>query len=534
MKRYIDVLKECLGTIYSGCPLKVFFLLFALYAVGWYWGLPSEFDADADAPVPYSPLAFVSDYFNPQIAEKYPATHQILLLPFYGIYLVLMKLKGDVQSISPIWPHGFRNPSEVFSALIVISRVISTFMAVSIIFCLRKFHWKEFDRSSQYVAMVLMAGNGVFTYYARAGNFDVPYLFWWALSLVYLSIYIFESSSGIKPLIISAIFSALSIGTKDQAAGLVLGSGLIILLVHSETTRTLVVRFRHALAFTTVTLFVYIIVAVLPQPVRWMNHVGFWGGFVASGVTDYIQYESSWRGHLGLLRESAYRLSHIISPVGILFSVIGMIILIKSGRYRIVAFLSIPIISYYALIIFNIRFVLERYLLPIAFLLVISAGIGVGVILQYLKGKNRIIYFVANFAVILVLAYHAISGYFPITYAQIFDIKRALAESIPSHVARGSIILWCGKEANFPNTLVYENYKLSLPPGERPWSKRAEHVFVPYEPDFAYILSDSHQLFEQKDANLIQIWRYPDWINNSLHVRLTNEYYLYKKIRGRR
>src|SRR6516162_6712658 len=109
MKRNIDVLKECLGTIYSGCPLKVFFLLFALYAVGWYWGLPSEFDPDADAPVPYSPLAFVSDYFNPQIAEKYPATHQILLLPFYGIALVLMKLKGDVQSVSPIWPHGFRN-----------------------------------------------------------------------------------------------------------------------------------------------------------------------------------------------------------------------------------------------------------------------------------------------------------------------------------------------------------------------------------------------------------------------------------------
>src|SRR5262249_15804981 len=161
--------------------------------------------------------------------------------------------------------------------------------------------------------------------------------------------------------------------------GLVLGSGLIILLMHSETTRTLAVRVRHALVFTTVTFFVYVLVAVLPQPVRWMSHVRYWTRFLSSpAVTDYIQYERTCHGQLELLWGSAYRLSDIISPAGILFSISGAIILIKSRRYRKVAFLLIPIISYYALIIFNLRFVLERYLLPIAFLLVIFAGIGVG------------------------------------------------------------------------------------------------------------------------------------------------------------
>ncbi len=529
LKRHLALFKERSVTICANGYLKLMLFLVALYAPGWSWGLPSEFDSATDSPVPLSPLAFVADYFNPHIAEKYPATHQVLLLPFYGMLLLFWKLKGDIQSISLVWPYGFRDPSQVFSSLIIVSRVISSFMAAATILSLTKLHFKEFDKASQYFAMILVAGSGVFTYYARVGTVDVPYLFWWAISLVYLSFYIFDYTATIKAIVMSAIFSALSIGTKDQAAGLVLGSGLIILLIQPESGTTPLTRFRHALLFALVTLVAYTIVAVLPQPMRWMNHLRHWT-LSSAAITDYIQFDNSFQGHINLLRATVYRLAHVISPVGIAFAVIGLLILIGSHSYRLIAFLLIPIISYYALIIFNIRFVYERFLLPVAFLLVILAGIGVISMLHSLRSKNRILYCSARFAVILALVYHFISGYLPVTYVQIFDLKRHLTTAIASYVPKGSTIVWKGKEVNLPNSAVYQNYKLILPEGKGPWAKSVVHVFGPYDADFAYILSDNQQLVDQKDAELLHVWRYPDWINRSIPFNLIErQYYLYKR-----
>jgi hypothetical protein len=74
--------------------------LIVFYGVGVYWGLPSEFSAAVDSVVPYSPLAFIAEYSRADIAEKYPATHQLLLLPFYVIAFLFLLVTGKLCSPS--------------------------------------------------------------------------------------------------------------------------------------------------------------------------------------------------------------------------------------------------------------------------------------------------------------------------------------------------------------------------------------------------------------------------------------------------
>ena len=65
----------------------VFLVIF--YSLGIYWGLPSAFSPAGDSPVPLNPLAFIGEWSNPHVAQKYPAVHFILLLPIYSIALLL-------------------------------------------------------------------------------------------------------------------------------------------------------------------------------------------------------------------------------------------------------------------------------------------------------------------------------------------------------------------------------------------------------------------------------------------------------------
>jgi hypothetical protein len=197
----------------------------------------------------------------------------------------------------------------------------------------------------------------------------------------------------------------------------------------------------------------------------------------------------------------------------------------------------LPIISYYGLFIFNIRFVYERFLLPVAFLLLIVAGIGVSSSLRALQKKTWA-YNCARLAIAVALAYHFLSGYLPITYLQVFDIKADASESVGSYVAPGSSILWNGVYVNLPNAVVYEHYRLVLPPGEDIPQKSMKHAFAEEGSGFLYILSDNPELvdagnrvlLDEKEAELVHSWQYPAWVRNGIHFNIQpRQYFLYQK-----
>ena len=46
-------------------------------------------------------------------------------------------------------------------------------------------------RAWVWVGLLVIGTNGVFVYYSRVGNLDLPYTFWWGVSLFFLWRYFF-------------------------------------------------------------------------------------------------------------------------------------------------------------------------------------------------------------------------------------------------------------------------------------------------------------------------------------------------------
>jgi len=268
---------KCTGTIKAMISKKIVPILFTvlliiLYIPGVFWGLPSEIVSEKDSQIPFGPLAFVADYSNPSLANQYPDVHYILLVVIYAGVFLFHKIIGNLHTISSTWPYGFQNPAAAFSMLILVSRLVSVSMGIAIILCMKKFLAKNISKTGLYFSLTLLAVSGVFTYYSRTTTLDIPFLFWWVLSLVFLWNYIFTERKEGKYLVVSAIFSALSLGTKDQAAGLIFGSVLVLLFIgaQEQNRNQLKVRVKQTGLFVVIVLFTYLFVAVLPQPFRWI------------------------------------------------------------------------------------------------------------------------------------------------------------------------------------------------------------------------------------------------------------------------
>lgn len=510
--------------------IVIFLIFIVLLGIAVTWGLPSAFPSEVDSLAPLSPLAFVGDYSNPNIAEKYPATHQILTLVFYTAVIVFFKVTGQLGILSSSWPFGFTDPSYAFSILILVSRLISVVMATLTIITYEKIFFDEPAGEKKiriWFSMLLLAGSGIFTYYARTANLDVPYLFWWVFSFVFLWKYIFGEPKT-KYLILVAVFSALSIGTKDQAAGLVFGTFVIILLVKPNNKWEGFSAIRSLLLFGAILLITYFLVAVLPQPYRWLEHIKLLS-LSSRSVAPFVQFDFSYLGYLNLIREILIYITRIISPLGLLLSCIGTIALINKRQHKELLVLLIPVVVYLGVFVLPIRFVYERFLLPVAYIFIVLAGIGVVSTYKFLKERLSQSWLIGA-VISVVIALQFVSGYIPVTYMQVvFDQKKVLANQIENYIPKGSIVMWEGRVTGFPNSNVYENYIFIRPEDYHPDKTFGSVLKAGDMSNVPFILSES-PLEDLDGYRLMNQWVYPEWIKRKAFKQLINEYYLYSKI----
>lgn len=507
-----------------------------LYGLGLFWGLPSVLSAASDSPAPLGPLSFVADYHDPNKSYIYPAVHQLLLACVYGVILVGCKLFGYLGSLSSAWPYGFSDPTTVFSAFILASNVVSLLMGLVVLVLLKRV--RPTESYAAWFPMLLLAASGVFAYYARVANMDMPYLCWWMLSYVCLWHYVVSSRPRRRLLLLSAAGAALAIGTKDQSAGLILGSGLILLFIPARgAAGGWATRIKSAALFSCALLAAYALVAVAPNPGRWLHHVRF-------VTSDHVlpEYEQSLRGQVLLFGRFLVRLSHVMSPLGIALGVVGLCVLARLRKYRETLVLLLPVVAYYVSIIAKVRSTEERYLLPIAILLAVSGGVAVGAGLAAAHERARQLRALTLGAIAVVLMQQFVWGFIPVTYTQLFDARRALARELGEVVPPGAPLLIVDMPSfNVPNRHVYDRYPLMHPPGEKlfPPSTHGENLFHPYDPTQRFILAGSlttqtawpnvQSNWPDTDVELIRQWTYPTWIKAHVHVPSVYEFYLFRR-----
>jgi hypothetical protein len=513
-----------------------FALLVVFLAVlpGIFWGLPSAITPQDDAPVPLGSLLFFSDYLKSHKDITYPAFHQILLLPPCVIALGIYWIMGGISHISSSWPYGMHDPTGFFSALIIITNLVSALMGVALL----KTACPQMEKSRAWAwfALLLIGTNGVFVYYSRVGNLDLPYNFWWALCWLGLWRHLIEKKPFRSGLLLAGITAGCAIASKDQAVGLAAGAGLLLLLFSPQPSSTFRDRIRQSCLFGVALLITYLIAAVLPQPMRWWNHARF---VVSPHAPTSIPFTLS--GEVQILWTTLNQLSAVFTTPTLLLCVVGSIALFRSQRGQRFWLLALPLIGYY-LIIAKTRVVYPRFMLPFMIPVLVLATHGVALIGGYLaRWRLARLAWVGILLVLLVM--NVVLSYAPVTYAQVFDLKRTLAAELPPLLPLGSPLLISHMQSyEYPNGGIYDRYRLMKLPNEPivPASRHSSGIFKPLDKEVRYYLwgtgtsglpSNTPLPAMPLQGDLVREWRYPDWVRNTVLVPCIFEFKLYR-LRG--
>jgi hypothetical protein len=507
-------------------------LVFLLILPGLFWGLPSAISPQDDAPFPLGPLFFFAEYSKSHLDIIYPAFHQLLLVPLYAIAFGVYWLAGGISHLSSTWPYGLRNVSAFFSVLLILTNLVSAIMAVLLLRAC--FPFVERSRKWLWFALLIIGTNGVFVYYARVGNLDLPYNFWWALTLVGLWHYLIAGSPARTSLVPAGITAALAAGSKDQAAGLIIGAGFLLLLFAPAASASLRDRIRNAFIFSLTVVVVYFIFAILPQPIRWWNHARF-----VTSPHAPTQIPFSAAGELQIFWVTLQQLRNVFGISLLALAVLGAVYLFRSGRGLEFWILTLPLIGYYVVIIAKTRVAYPRFMLPFIFPMVVLVTHGVAWVADRFENRNARVAWSAILC--LYIGFNFVISYLPVTYAQVFDLKRQLAKELPSLLPTGSGLLISHMESyEYPNSEVYERYRLMRLPHEPivPTSRHTESLFLPLDNEVGYYLwgtgtaglpSNTPMPPMPLQGELVKQWKYPDWVRNGVLVPCILEFSLYRR-----
>jgi len=506
---------------------------FLLILPGLFWGWPSALTPQVDAPVPLGPLLFFAEYGNPSLNTVYPAFHQLLLLPIYAVAMAAYWVMGGISHLTSVWPYGFRDVSAFFSALILLSNLVSACMGLIILYLALRF--VDPHRNWAWVGTLMAAVNGVFVYYCRTGNLDIPYNFWWAVTLFFLWGYFIDDKHPRSSLFPAALASACAVGSKDQAVGLVVGAGLLILFCSTRRTGSIAARVRAAALFTLLLLIGYGVMAILPQPARWWHHARF---VVSDHAPTAIPLSPA--GEVQIFVLTVDWLVRVFTIPVLALVVVGAYFLFRNQRAREFWILAVPLISYYCVIIGKTRVFYPRFSLPFFIPVVVLVTHGAAFLAErvFAAPHARVVWTAALGGFIVVE--FAVS-YVPVTYAQVFDLKRQLAADLPAVLPRGSPLLISHMQSyNYPNRVVYDSYALMKLPQDpiQPPSRHAASIFRRLDKNVAYFLWGSGNAglpwnpvgdYPALTGELVREWRYPAWVKQKVLVPCIYEFALYRR-----
>jgi hypothetical protein len=221
-----------------------------------------------------------------------------------------------------------------------------------------------------------------FLYYGKAANVDLPYVFWWAASMV-VYLRLLETFS-LRDFVLFAMLATFAVCTKDQAYGLYLL--MPIPLVYRQwqrnrregapaaLSRAIFHPGMMAAAATVVVLFA-VIHNLAFNLAGFRDHVAF---MIGPGSENYRAFDKTLAGHAGVLRLTAHLVQEAFGWPLFVAGMAGFAIsLLRPDWRRGAVWLLVPIVSYYLGFIDVILYNYDRFVLPICVVIAIFAGFAI-------------------------------------------------------------------------------------------------------------------------------------------------------------
>jgi hypothetical protein len=335
-----------------------------LNAAGLWWGLPNIWAGDEVTPL--NVLSGLAQHFSHGWFFTYPPFHYYVLTAAFTPVLALDRVVGL--------------PPFVFDmVLLVIGRGVTVVMATVTVFSTYLIGRWAFGSWAAVFAAALMALVAPFLYYSKMANLDVPYLMWFAISLIFY-LRILEGGTS-WDYAWFALTATLAVCTKDQAYGLYALMPLPIVYERwranseSGTPRPLVrALFDRRIA---VAIGVAVVTFVVVHNIIFNS-----GGFVAHvqnligpQSTGYRAFEPTIAGRWALTRVTARIIQVSLGWPSFVVSAVGVIAALADPRTRRRAiWLLVPAVSYYVFFTNVILYNYDRFVLPLCFVFVLFGG----------------------------------------------------------------------------------------------------------------------------------------------------------------
>lgn len=366
--------------------ILIFSFFLNVYAI--WWGLPSFIGWAVDEVSPQRVLWAVSNYFSNGWYDTYPPFHYYVLTILYLPCLILHKLKiVDVQSLP------------TYTILFYLGRFLSVLMGTATVFVVYLCGREIYDNKSSLFAALITALNTPFIYYSKTTNVEVPYIFWFALSLLFY-IRILKHHKTADYLLFT-ITCVTSVCTKDQAYGFYILTGLFIIVNYYLYIKSINNKLKIAdlLQDRNIIICMFIGISLF---VIYHNILFNWNGFIGhikelAGPASYNSSEfldrpeNNISEHLKLFWRSLTDIRRSWGwPVSILCLLgLGATVIQNRKNYLLLSLL-IPALSYYVFFISVILYSRDRFMIPICIILSFFGG---KLVAELLRDKTLAILF---------------------------------------------------------------------------------------------------------------------------------------------
>jgi hypothetical protein len=340
-------------------------LILNLAGIG--WGLPGNW-APAELKPEYVREG-LSQHFSHGWFNTYPP-FQFYVLTVAMSPVLLLSYLGRISV----------DGAGVETFMVVIFRLISIAAAAGTLIATFLCGTLAFGRRAGLFAAAIVGVTTPFLYFAKTANVDLPYLFWFALSLVFYVRLL--NSSRTEDYLLFAATATLAVCTKDQAYGLYLLAPLVIIhqmwranrqAGRSQPLWRAVFNERLAMAAITAAVLFAAIHNLLFNLTGFIDHVRFMTG---GGSTAYRMFEPTQAGRMELLRLTVHIIEVSLGWPLFLVSLIGLLVAAATPRLRPVAvWLALPVVSYYLGFINVILYNYDRFVLPICLVLALFGGV---------------------------------------------------------------------------------------------------------------------------------------------------------------
>ncbi len=447
-------------------PALLALLALAIYLPGFWWGAPHATAPDRthvwaiDAMLPLGPLSEVHNIIDPKPDRSlsYPLMHFFTLAGVYAPYLAYLKLTGQLGSITGVYPFGLIDPAAALYTLSLIAKMVCVLFAVGIV--LAAFYAAEalWDRHTAVLAAICAMVSYPMFFYSRAGNIDVPALFYAAAAMAVFARCI---TTGLTPwrALWLGVFVGFAVGTRDAVYSLFVAMPIVLLAVHRPTidSHNQSTAGRLSWAFWKAP-FAGLLGAFVAygsgsglfiEPHRYFAHIAFLkqnAQNYASGKIQMIHtFPFTLEGHLGLARLVTHYMIDAMTLPGLLLAGFGVAWAIR--RRSIASTLVLPTLTYLALTLFWSGRVAElRYIMPAVLPLALFEARALTV---FWESPKPLIRTACVMLAVGVIGLNILRGA-DLTYLMIYDSRYTASDWLDEHTQPGNAVAIFGPQAVQP------------------------------------------------------------------------------------